>query len=287
MHVNRLYKTVLTLFLVSLRLNIKLLYLFLYLFSVSLYKWKSSLSVFLATSEAFSTETFKSDSFNLQCRKPHIFGTLVCKALEYIGKCTFYHLHDYNSYSGNAYLWIRISLRDSRTLRLISSIDAGFFEDGVLLLVSSFMWTPLKTEWQNIMSSMYWMSNVMRWIQKDDEILKIRRRVNNTQMWHACRFLICNKGHWYFLLLNKECKQNPSCRWFIPSKTELTQHRLLTAILWDPTDPLPDLFKIMLNSISKSKNVLTLLTFSVNYVCKYQQCQGFGEVMTKSGCIKF
>lgn len=60
---------VLTLFLVSLRLNIKLLYLFLYLLSVSLYKWKSSLSVFLATSEALSTEMFKSDSFNLKCKK--------------------------------------------------------------------------------------------------------------------------------------------------------------------------------------------------------------------------
>lgn len=56
---------VLTLFLVSLRLNIKLRYLFLYLLSVSLFKWKSSLSIFFATSEAFSTEILKLDSFNL------------------------------------------------------------------------------------------------------------------------------------------------------------------------------------------------------------------------------
>lgn len=65
---------ILTLFLVSLRLNIKLRYLFLYLLSVSLYKWKSSLSVFLATSEALSTETFKSDSFNLKCREHQVWG---------------------------------------------------------------------------------------------------------------------------------------------------------------------------------------------------------------------
>lgn len=63
------HKMILTLFLVSLRLNIKLLYLFLYLLSVSLYKWKSSRSIFFASSEALSTEMFKSESFNLKCRK--------------------------------------------------------------------------------------------------------------------------------------------------------------------------------------------------------------------------
>lgn len=63
------HKMILTLFLVSLRLNIKLLYLFLYLLSVSLYKWKSSRSIFFASSEALSTEMFKSESFNLKCGK--------------------------------------------------------------------------------------------------------------------------------------------------------------------------------------------------------------------------
>lgn len=104
----------LTLFLVSFRLNIKLRYLFLYLLSVSLYMWKSSLSVFLATSDAFSTDTFKSDSFSLRRGRLLLMvsqrgdvKTLRCRA---------------------THLCVRISFSESRTLLLIESTDTGFFE---------------------------------------------------------------------------------------------------------------------------------------------------------------
>lgn len=61
-------ENILTLFLGSFRLNIKLLYLFLYLASVSRKKEKSSFSILVATFAAFSSGTFKFDSVSLKIR---------------------------------------------------------------------------------------------------------------------------------------------------------------------------------------------------------------------------
>lgn len=52
-----------------------------------------------------------------------------------------HHLHiSDNFFSLNTYLCMRISFKESRTLRLIASTDTGFFEaeDGDLLFVSCF-----------------------------------------------------------------------------------------------------------------------------------------------------
>lgn len=64
----------LTLFLGSFRLNIKLLYLFLYLESVSRKKEKSSFSIFVATFAAFSSGTFKFESVSLKIKTIELFS---------------------------------------------------------------------------------------------------------------------------------------------------------------------------------------------------------------------
>lgn len=66
-------QNILTLFLGSFRLNIKLLYLFLYLASVSRKKEKSSFSIFVATFAAFSSGTFRFESVSLKIRIIQLF----------------------------------------------------------------------------------------------------------------------------------------------------------------------------------------------------------------------
>lgn len=66
-------QNILTLFLGSFKLNIKLLYLFLYLASVSRKKEKSSFSIFVATFAAFSSGTFKFESVSLKIRIIQLF----------------------------------------------------------------------------------------------------------------------------------------------------------------------------------------------------------------------
>lgn len=133
-------QNILTLFLGSFRLNIKLLYLFLYLASVSRKKEKSSFSIFVATFAAFSSGTFKFDSVSLKIRTIQL-------ALGHMKQVTE------SSAIIVCYLFIRMSFRECLTLCLIWSAE-GFEARGAagctlgtpfstfFLFTSCFSWVP-------------------------------------------------------------------------------------------------------------------------------------------------